>query len=584
MAREQQFGNGQRQVINTIEDTSKYQTGDGRRLRVTSDPLYIPQAVEVSSVNQLADALSAVKPELMNWAVNKKTDENVAEINTGMTKAQTGQVAAGELEQYGFDRVKSVNDWTEFQQKVTQDYTQNFDKENGDVEEFLQSHWSSQPFQDKSNVYTQNFTALATKTMSKIREAQGIFKAEKQQLENDTELTRMFSHDIQDVLGTGADFTAKDYQARRFNLREQFPGKTNTQLDELAYNAVLAEAQKSGDTSLFKIFTEPHIDGTPGLAEIPKWAAKINSEIRSIEAANKAARTEERTVADRALKDAAEVVQGRALFALNDAVNIEDPTEKAKRIAEITSEVRSAFAAGLPISDATIKTLTSAFTAIDKKQESEYQAQNYNTLRLGNPSIQQIAKAVNSGDISQAGFEKLMNAKDAEANRAATRANTQANKAEKPLSVNPFVKEAFKAVTINSGYSWGSMTPNNEQAKRNADAINVKVLEQIEEAVAGGTPVKEAAKSAGAWGVQMLKESGLASKSLEQATSKIEATELKRTNPLAYYRANPADFLADDLSKRVPASLSPKDRLMLQREGMAVAKEKARLHKNESTK
>jgi hypothetical protein len=82
----------------------------------------------------------------------------------------------------------------------------------------------------------------------------------------------------------------------------------------------------------------------------------------------------------------------------------------------------------------------------------------------------------------------------------------------------------------------------------------------------------------------MLKESGLASKSLEQATSKIEATELKRTNPLAYYRANPADFLADDLSKRVPASLSPKDRLMLQREGMAVAKEKARLHKNESTK
>ena len=584
MAREQQTNIGQRQVINTIEDTSKYQTGDGRRLRVTSDPLYIPQAVEVSSVNQLADALSAVKPELMNWAVNKKTETNVAEINTGMTKAQTGQVAAGELEQYGFDKVKAVNDWTEFQQKVTQDYNQNFDKENGNVEEFLQSHWSSLPFDEKSSTYIQNFTALATKTMSKIREAQGIFKADQQQLQNDIELTRMFAHDIQDVQGTGADYTSRDYQARRFNLREQFPGKTNTQLDVLAFNAVLEEAKTSGDTSLFKIFTEPHIDGTPGLAEIPKWKAKIDSEVRAIEAASHARRTEERVVAERALKDAAEVVQGKALFALTDVVNIDDLTEKAKRISEINAELRGAFEAGLPISESVIKTLTAAFTSIDKEQESEYQTQNYNTLRLGNPSIQQIAKAVNSGDISQAGFEKLMNAKDAEANRAAARANTQANKAEKPLSMNPFVKEAFKAVTINSGYSWGSMTPNNEQAKRNADAINVKVLEQIEEAVAGGTPVKEAAKTAGAWGIQMLKESGLASKSLEQATSKIEATELKRTNPLAYYRANPADFLADDLSKRVPASLSPKDRLMLQREGMLVAKEKARLHKNESTK
>lgn len=580
MAREQQFNNGQRQVINTIEDTSKYQTGDGRRLRVTADPLFIPQAVETSGVNKLAEALSAVKPELMDWAINKKTEEYSQAINVGKTKAQTGQIAQGEMEQYGYDKVKSVNDWTDFQQKITQDYEQNFDKENGNVEEFLQSHWGSHPFEDKSSTYVENFTALATKTMSKIREAQGIFKADQEQLKNDTELTRMFSHDIQDVQGAGLDYTSREYQARRFNLREQFPGKTNTQLDELAFNAVLDEAKRSGDTSIFKIFNDPHIDGTPGLAEIPKWKEKIDHEIKSIEAASKAARTEERTVQERALKDAAEVAQGKALFALTDAVNIADPTVKAKRISEINGELQAAFEAGLPISDATINTLRNAVAGIDKKEETAYQNQNYITLRLGNPSVQQIAKAVNSGDISQAAFEKLMNAKEAAANRAAT----QANKQEKPLSTNPFVKEAFKSVSVNAGYSWGSMTPSNEQAKKNADAINVKVLEQIEESVAAGTPVKEAAKAAGAWGIQMLKDTGMASKSLSQANTKIDEVELKRTNPVAFYQAHPADYHVDELNKRVPASVTPKDRLILQRAGIAAALENKRLHTHEGTK
>jgi hypothetical protein len=87
MAREQQFNNGGRQVINTIEDTSKYQTGDARRLRVVADPLRIYEAPRETNLSKLTEALGTIKPDLMNWAVNKKTEMNKAEIEAGKRKA-----------------------------------------------------------------------------------------------------------------------------------------------------------------------------------------------------------------------------------------------------------------------------------------------------------------------------------------------------------------------------------------------------------------------------------------------------------------------------------------------------------------
>lgn len=577
MARAQQFNNGQREVINTIEDTSKYQTGMGRRQRVAADPLFIPVAAESSSINKFAEALGKVKPELMSWAVNKQADEYTAQINAGTIKAHSGAIPEGEMEQYGYDKVKSVNDWTDWQLKMTQEYEQNFDKENGNVEEFLKQQWESHPFTDKSETYKANFTALAGKTMGKVRELQGAFKADLQETRNNTELVRMFAHDINDVMASGQDYTTRDYQARRFNLKETFPGKTNTQLDEIAFNAVLQSAQDTGDTSLFDIFKEPHIDGTPGLYEIPKWKTMVDNQVKAIEASNKAARTEQRTVEEKALKDAAETTQRGILFELIDINNFEDPTVRSAKLTDLIAKAQQLSEQGIPLSDSTINLLRTTASGVDKKEETAYQAQNYNTLRLGNPSTSQIAIAVKRGDISQSGFEKLMNAKDAAANREATRSS----KGEKPIAASPFIKEMSKTIKAAAGYNPYNLSKDSEEARQNALAVEARVLEHVEGLIDSGTDVRSAAAEGSKMGLTLLKEAGMYSEERKTASSKLDAVAQKKANPVSYYKANPLEFQSDYSQGFVPKGILEKDLRGLQVEAEKAIKAKKKLKQTE---
>lgn len=580
-----QFNVAQRQVINTIEDTSKYQTGDGRRLRVYSDPLSIPVASSSSSVSQLANALSSIKPALMDYAVEKKAESYSKDINTGKTLAQTGGVPTGEMQQYGYDKVKSINDWTDWQTKVATEYDQSFDKDNGNIDDFLKKQWEAHPFQDKSTTYVDNFTALAGKTMSKLREAQGSYLADKQNNQNNTELSRIFYHDIGDVMGAGKEYTTAAYEARREDLKTHFPGKTNSQLDELAHGAVLQQAQESGDVTLFNIFKTPHKDGTPGLYEIPAWKQKIDEESHKIIAQNITARNQMESHNDKLLKETADTKERSYLFDLIKAQDTSDPTERSKKITDIIAQAQLDSESGIPISDSIIKTLMTASMGTDKKEETLYQSSNYNKLRLGNPSVSEIAKSVSNGDISQAGFEKLMNAKDAAANRAATRAN----KPEKPISSDPFVKQAFKDIDVNAGYSWASMTPGNEQAKKNSEAVKARVLDYIEESVDAGMSHKEAAAKGSDLGIKMLKDAGMDSKALSEANSKLDKVanskldkvSYKKADPVSYYKDNPEEYIQDSKNKSVPP-IDARSLLDIQRGAIALNKSK-KLKQHEST-
>jgi len=576
MAREQQFNNGQRQVINTIEDTSKYQTGDSRRLRVVADPMRIFEEPAESNVSKLTEALGAIKPELLQWATDKQTQAKVTAAEAGKRAAQTGgAIPKGEMEQYGYDSVKAVNDWTDWNQKVLQEYDQSFDKQAGNLDEFLKKQWEENPFKDKSETYLQKFTPLAGKTMEKIRATQGQFKADLQESLNNAELTRMFGHDIDDVMGAGMDYSVTTYEARRDNLKAQFPGKTNSQLDELAYQAVLAKMEATGDTSLANIFKQPHADRTPGLYEIPKWKDKIDADVHKILARKNAARDATEKDNEKALKNAADVIGNQVLFAITDANSFADPTVRAEKLRGINENLRKQSEAGIPIQDSIIRAVSTALTGIDKKQETQYQSDNYVKLRLGDASVARIAQAYNTGDISQAGFDKLMSKKEAAANRVGGK--------EKPLPSNPFVKQALKEIEVNAGYSWASMTPENEQARKNAEAVKARVLDHIEDLVDANVSPKDAAKQGAEMGVKMLKEAGMASKSLADANKKLDDLELKKTNPVSYYQTNPTAFQEDVKNNTLPP-MNPKDKLAIQRKVKADAEARKALKQHESTK
>lgn len=574
MARPNQQNVNQREVINTIEDTSKYQTGFSRRLRVSADPLRIESTPEPSKVAGLAAALSSIEPTLMNFAINKQAEAYKTSIEVGKRKAQTGEVTQSEMEQFGYDNVKAVNDWTDFNQRVTKEYDQNFDKENGNLDEFLKAQWESNDFNDKSNDYMAKFNPLAGKTLEKLRQAHGEFKAGQQALQNDVELIRLFSADIQDTMGSGLDYDITQYESRREGLKAMLPGKTNTQLDELAYQAVLEVMQETGDTSLASVFTKPHADGTPGLYEIPAWKKRIDTDLRQVEAESVAKANKLNTENEKALKNASETIERDILFTLIDVNEMPDGEEKDAELRALITTADEYSSKGIPISNATIKTLMSASKGFDKESETKAQEANYVRLRLGNPSASQIASEFNSGNISKSGFDKLMTKRDTAA---------KAGGSEKPLTSNPFVKEMAKIIRAESGYSFASMDTNNEQMKQNANAVTEKALEYVEEQIGSGVPVKEATSKATEWAIKRMKEAGINSKGLDDARSKVDAVELKQKNPVEYYKKDLRAFTQDSINNTLP-KIPPKELLKLQSEAKKQAIANKKLKRHESTK
>jgi hypothetical protein len=578
MAREQQFNNGQRQVINTIEDTSKYQTGDSRRLRVVADPLNIYETPEVSKLSQLTSALGTIKPKLMDWAVDKQNEQNTKDVELGKQAAQTGGIPEGEVQQYGYDSVKAVNDWTEFNERVLSNYEQGFDKDNGNLEDFIKQQWETNKFDDKSETYMSKFNPLVGKTLQKIRETQAGYTTAKVEAQNNAELTRMFTHDIKDVMGAGMEYGVSQYEARRDNLQTLFPGKTKSQLDELAYEAVSQVVAETGDTSLYGVFKQPHADKTPGLYEIPKWKDKIDTEIHKVLTAKNTARKEHETKMEKALKDAADVNERGILFEMIDINTFDDPTVRDEKLTALVAKTRKLVDSGIPISEPIIKALASASNGIDKKQETAYQAQNYVTLRLGNPSSTTIASAFNRGDISQAGFDKLMTKKESAANRTSS--------GDKPLTSNPYIKQALKTIDANAGYSPFNMTKDGEEARSNANAVKARMLDYVEDLIDSnpGISLQEVAKQGEEFGVNMIKEAGLANKTLSDANKKLDAVELKRKDPVGFYKSNPKTLVDDYRNKSLPKGIPPKELAVLQRQALQSIEADKKLKRHESTK
>jgi len=575
MARPNEQQIQQRQVINTIEDTSKYQTGEGRRLRVVADPLRIGVTPAPSQLGQLTDALGSIKPSLRRWAIDKQTETNIKAIEAGKLKGQTGGVTNGELEQYGYDTVKAVNDWTDFNQKIVQEYEQNFDKDEGNLDEFLKAQWESNKFDDKSDDYMRKFSPLVGKTMESIRGAHGKYIAERTATLNDAEISRLFAGDIQDVTSAGLEYDGTQYESRREGLRIMFPGKTNRQLDELAYQAVLSTMEVTGDTSLVDIFKKPHADRTPGLYEIPKWRDKIDRDVNAVLTAKNTERAKRDSENEKALKNAADVIERDVLFTLADIDSIEDPQEKQDTLNDLSKELRASSELGLPISHGVINAVTKAARGIDKDGDTKAQERAYVKLRLSNPTRSQIAAAFNNDEISKGSFDKLMSKVEAKANSAGTK--------EKPLSTEPYVKEMFKTIRDNAGYSFGSMAPKNEEAKKNADEVNSRMLDAVEEQVANNVPLKEAVAKATEMGVKMLKEAGLASESRANAASKIDAVNAKKANPVQFYGSDLKTFRQDQAAGILPP-MPPKQLKALQAQAKAQQELDAKLKQRGRTK
>tara|TARA_R110002124_G_scaffold285370_1_gene463848 strand:- start:497 stop:2251 length:1755 start_codon:yes stop_codon:yes gene_type:complete len=542
-----------RQVVNTIEDSGKYQTGYARRLKTVANPLRIESTPEISNTTGLVNALSTIEPTLMDYAIKKQSDAYALQIAAGERKAQTGVATDGEMEQYGYDNVKAINDWTDFNASIANDYDQNFDKENGNLEEFLKAKWETVDTSDKSSDYLNKFSPLVGKSLEKIRENHAGFKVEQQTAQNNVELMRLIKADIKDVQGQGLKYDSTQWQSRRWGLNFAFKGKTNAQLDSYAYEAVLSTMEETGDTSLAAIFKDPNADGTPGLYEIPKWNARIKADVNRIDAAVVAADARRTVALDKALNVVAGKVEVDVMFALSEIGQLDSPEEKDAAFAAVMDSVKDASDRGIPIASSIVKAISTAQYKDDKAEGTAVQKANAGRLLIQRAPLSSYSSAFIAGDITLSTLEKA-------ASRASA-AQVRADKGEAPLATNKFVKEMGKTFKNAAGYSYGSMETNNGQKEINANATQSGAIEYVEELVDGGMPIKEAVKLATDKGLQIMKDKGLTSDLFEETVNKVS----KGFAPVKYYKANPNEYLGDVRNKTV-LTLTPAETLAIQKD------------------
>lgn len=268
MARPQQQQVQAREVVQTLEDQHKYAMPDDRRLYVKADPIWIQTTPAESTLTQFAQSLAQVKPEIMNWAVDRQAKIYGEEINQGQQAAREGKVPSNPTEhmQWGYDATQSVNDATSWTTAVQQDYEQNFDKENGDIEKFLQDHYAKSPAAGKSDIYQTNFYKQADRAAQGLRAAAAKDKLTILDDKVNAAVVDLTYGDI--VLNAQKEipWTLAEYEARRADARRLFPGKTNKELDDLVYKAAHRYATETFKPEILDVFKEQHSDGTPGLA------------------------------------------------------------------------------------------------------------------------------------------------------------------------------------------------------------------------------------------------------------------------------------------------------------------------------
>ena len=293
MADKQQQQVNSRQVINTIEDTNKYQTGDARRLRIMADPLRIPVAERQSSANQLAQALSSIKPQLMNYAVDKQAEAYGKEITQGQLKAlrhASPEEVKGEMEKHGFDVYGGYLGGEELGDKLENDWKSTPRTVGMEFDAWYKEWWKTNAdpsLTGKSSVYLDKFNTAFGKNLIALQTAHATEQQGFQVAAQEDSLSKSVLGAINDVKASGKEFGGADLEAISNDIKSFTQKLQPGRVDELTYQAASSYAKDSKDISVLKPFFEKKADGTPSFADKKyndnsRWGDKIRADIDNI--------------------------------------------------------------------------------------------------------------------------------------------------------------------------------------------------------------------------------------------------------------------------------------------------------------
>ena len=406
-----QFETKNRQAINTLEDASKYQTPEGRSLKVRSDPLNIPSMGDTTGYSQLMEALGTIKPALMDAAIENQADGIAQDITKGKTKAIQGlskEEIANKNEQLGYDSYggyihgeklgdKLENDW-----KVTPKEGLNFD-------DWYKNWWASNvgnSLEGQSQVYTDKLQSAFAKNLINVQSANAKEQSAILVANQENLVSENFYQSFLEAKAQGINPSAEHLDVMTKDIRKFGQNLAPARIDELAYQGALRYAQESGDTSVLNTFYDKKPDGTPGLAskkltETSRWDAKIRSDIESIQS-REYTKINQEALHDKAIKEAKRNDIFLKVIAGGD---MKDEDLQALKVSMVKQ--------GLYTSLAEVDSDMGHLMNLNKKSDTKEQTVNALKMRTsiaeGRPmAAKDIVKAFTDESISKEGASTLM--------------------------------------------------------------------------------------------------------------------------------------------------------------------------------
>jgi hypothetical protein len=543
-----------RQVIKTIEDQHKYDMPDQRRLYVAADVVNTPVPVKSSGLNKLAMALAEVKPHIMDYLADKESTKNAQLYEQGKMDAMSGKDPASiedEWQKKGYDYLKSTNDWTAWNEQVTNEYTNGFDKDNGDVNQFLSDKWNTIDWENKSQDYKDRFTKLASKTFDTTRADHSKYMVDKQEAELDATISQTFYDDIKESINTNGNLSIYDIDARVKDLADTFKGRGLSQLNLLAYSAVDRIANdiindpnstlqdKSKAMRLYDVFKENYPNGTPGLYAT-KHRATIDRDMAQATSAYNSAVLKQDQQTEKALKELGKTADRHVETELLRIMTTTEGQARATEIKTLTDFVISKVGEGVPFSDSVLNTLRSVSVKDANAADTKEQAKNYGEMRanLEQYSKKQIHAAFNRDELSLTGFNSLMSAKDSAENKAEGGKNYTKLKTYKDFKSD---------IKVMMGYNPFNYDKDSEEKSARINQMINGANDEIENMVEAGKSPREAVDIAVEATKKRMREMGWVSKTFDKQERDFNKDK-RDSNPWAYYstgNGTAQDLLAD---------------------------------------
>lgn len=231
-----------------------------------------------SNATKLADALSGINRHLDPYVQRRLQAEEESRYQQGIrdrTSGKEGEKDAGEAYADGFMSMDGMLKGNEDYTKLYQAYQEEFDKENGNLEEFVEKFHQGnvQGLDDAAFLKTYN-NAMANGVAKLFNEHQVYKKdraVEKLEATSMDMLTTMVKSYVDN--GMPVDDGAVD-SMRKFLNKDM--GVSNSRFNDLLFGSI----KRIGDEGNYLIYDslkKKKPDGTPPMYDIPEWREKIDA-------------------------------------------------------------------------------------------------------------------------------------------------------------------------------------------------------------------------------------------------------------------------------------------------------------------